>query len=208
MRSPATAGRGRFIVFEGGDGAGKSTQVRLLTEALQGAGRSVVATRQPGGEAVGTRIREILLDPNATLSDRCEALLYAADKAQHVDQVVHPALQQGSDVVCDRYVDSMLAYQGPGRGEPAQDLARLAAWATGALEPDLTVVLDMDPADALAGKAELDRLESAGLEFHRRVRQGFLDLAAATPERYLVLPAREPVHRIAAQVLAAVEALG
>ena len=188
---------GVFVVFEGGDGVGKSTQAALLTEWLETHGREVVRTFEPGDTAVGRDIRRILLDPaTGELSPRAEALLYCADKAHHVDHLVLPALERGAVVVSDRYVDSTLAYQGAGRALDGDDLERLCRWATSGLVPDLTVLLDLDPAAALASAARHgghDRIESAGADFHARVRQGFLDLADAAPERYLVLPAREPI---------------
>jgi dTMP kinase len=192
---------GRFIVFEGGDGVGKSTQVRLLAQALADRG-DVLVTAEPGGTELGERLRKLLLDPaTGDISARTEALLYAADKAQHVAQVIRPALERGQWVICDRYVDSMLAYQGAGRTLDAAELKKLADWATGGLVPDLTVLLDLDPSVGVGAKRELDRLEAAGEEFHQRVRDGFLALAAAAPERYLVLPARASVEQIATAVL-------
>lgn len=189
---------GLFVVFEGGDAVGKSTQVRALVEWLAAAGRSVVQTYEPGDTAVGRMIRQAVLDPaTGDLSPRTEALLYAADKAQHVAAVVRPALAAGSVVVCDRYVDSMLAYQGAGRVLPAAEVEAIARWATGDLRPHLTVLLDLDPGRAVATKADKDRLESAGDDLHQRVRAYFLALADADPEHYLVLPARLSVEEIA-----------
>lgn len=189
--------RGVFVVFEGGDGVGKSTQAGLLAAWLSGRGREVVRTFEPGDGEVNARIRAILLS-RAThdLGPKAEALLFAADRAQHVHELIRPALDRGAVVVCDRYVDSTLAYQGAGRVLDAASVAQINAWATGGLVPDLTVLLDLDPVAALASArraGEHDRIEAAGTEFHARVRQGFLGLAAAAPERYLVLPAREPV---------------
>lgn len=183
--------RGWFIVFEGGDGVGKSTQVRLAARALDEAGVEYVVTREPGGTRLGESLRALLLDPESgDVAPRAESLLYAADKAQHLYQVVRPALARGAVVLCDRYLDSMLAYQGAGRVLDIDDVAAIGAWATGGLVPDLTVLLDMDPAEAVGLKQGRDRLEQAGDLFHERVREGFLQLAAAAPERYLVLPAR------------------
>lgn len=182
---------GLFVVFEGGEGAGKSTQVAALAEALRDAGREVVVTFEPGDSYAGASIRRLLLDPaTGELSPRAEALLYAADKAQHVDEVIAPALARGATVICDRYVDSTLAYQGAGRALAVEDLERLSTWATRGLRPDLTVLLDADPARTLAGIASKDRIEGAGEPFHVRVRELFLALAARDPDRYLVLPAR------------------
>ncbi len=202
-------GKGLFVVFEGGDRVGKSTQVRALASALTASGIAHIVTHQPGDTAAGATIRRLLLDPRSELNDRAEALLYAADKAQHVAEVVRPALRAGQVVICDRYVDSMLAYQGAGRDLPASELAPIVEWATGGLVPDLTVLLDIDPARAVGRVVNKDRLEAAGDGFHRRVREGFLQLAAAEPDRYLVLPALGNLQETARQVRDAVaERLG
>lgn len=180
---------GLFIALEGGDGSGKSTQARLLVDWLRGQGHDVVETRQPGGTEVGRQIRRILLDPATGHVDaRAEALLYAADKAHHVAEVVRPALQRGAVVVSDRYVDSMLAYQGAGRVLDLSEVEEIARWATADLRPDLTIVLDVSPSRAVTRIVAKDRLERAGNDFHERVRQGFLDLAARDPQRYFVTP--------------------
>jgi dTMP kinase len=196
---------GVFIVFEGGDGVGKTTQVDLLCGWLTNAGHEVVRTFEPGDTAVGAMIRRIVLDPaTGEMSPRAEALLYAADKAQHLFSVVRPALQRGAVVVCDRYVDSMLAYQGAGRVLQLTDLELIARWATEDLRPDLTVVLDAELSDGVHAKSNKDRLELAGDGFHERTRQFFLELARREPERYLVLNARASREEIAAQVVARV----
>lgn len=203
-----SAERGLFIVFEGGDGAGKSTQVRRLAGWLTSRGAPVLLTREPGDTAVGDKIRDLVLDPgNTELAPRTEALLYAADKAQHVNQVVLPALAAGTVVVCDRYVDSMLAYQGAGRVLSPEEVAGIADWATQGLRPDLTVLLDASTGDGVGAKRQRDRLEAEPDDFHDRVRQGFLDLAAADPDRYLVLPARDTREQIERAVRGRVEAL-
>jgi len=200
---------GVFLALEGGEGAGKSTQGRLLAQWLQLQGCEVVTTREPGATPVGQRIRELLLDPaTAGLGARAEALLYAADRAQHVATVVMPALQRGAVVLTDRYVDSSLAYQGAGRELDRDDVARLSRWATGGLRPDLTVLLDIDPAMGLARvPGAPDRLELESLEFHQRVRQGFLDLAADAPDRYLVVSATDAPEAVHAAIRARVELL-
>ena len=199
---------GVFIVFEGGDGVGKTTQVELLCEWLADAGHEVVKTFEPGDSPVGAMIRHIVLDPaTGEMSPRAEALLYAADKAQHIFSVVGPALRRGAVVVCDRYVDSMLAYQGGGRVLQLEDVERIARWATEDLQPDLTVVLDAELSDGVHAKSTKDRLESAGDLFHERTRLFFLDLARRAPERYLVLNARASRAEIAAQVAARVAPL-
>ncbi|MGC9670305.1 dTMP kinase [Planosporangium sp. 12N6] len=188
--------RGLFIVFEGGEGAGKSTQVNRLAETLRAQGRDVLVTREPGATEVGERIRGLLLHDqpaSGTLTPRAEALLYAADRAHHVAALVRPALARGEVVISDRYVDSSLAYQGAGRTLPVDEVSWLSSWATGGLKPDLTVLLDVDPQVGLArvGARETgaDRLENESEAFHERVRYAFLDLAAADSGRYLVLDA-------------------
>ncbi|MGY1591106.1 dTMP kinase [Geodermatophilus sp. SYSU D00708] len=202
---------GLFIAFEGGEGAGKSTQVRLLCEWLVGQGRTARATLEPGGTPAGAAIRAIVLDRAHTgLSPRAEALLYAADRAQHAHAVLRPALAAGEVVVTDRYIDSSLAYQGAGRTIPMHDVAAISRWATEGLRPDLTVLLDLPPETGLArarGRAVADRLESESLDFHQRVRTTFRTLADADPGRYLVLDATRPVDDLAADVRARVGAL-
>jgi dTMP kinase len=192
---------GVFVVFEGGDGVGKTTQVDRLCAWLANAGHDVLKTFEPGDTTVGAMIRRIVLDPaTGEMSPRAEALLYAADKAQHIFAVIKPALQRGAVVVCDRYVDSMLAYQGAGRALEPAEIEQIARWATEDLRPDLTVVLDAELSDGVHAKADKDRLESAGDVFHERTRQSFLELARRDPDRYLVLDARAPREEIAAQV--------
>lgn len=192
---------GTFIVFEGGDGVGKSTQAKLLARWLTAQGLGVLLTFEPGDTHAGAMMRRIVLDPaTGEMSPRAEALLYAADKAQHVDQVILPALARGEVVVCDRYVDSMLAYQGAGRVLDVDRVEQIARWATADLLPDLTVVLDLDPAAGVSEIVDKDRLESAGADFHVRAREYFLSLAARDPEHYLVLRARGDREAIAAAV--------
>lgn len=192
---------GIFITFEGGDGTGKSTQVRLLTEWLTQQGRAVVTTREPGGTEVGTALREIVLHHRGEIDPRAEALLYAADRAQHIGTLVRPALARGDVVVQDRYIDSSVAYQGAGRVLDAAEIKRISLWATGDLIPDLTVLLDL-PGDAararLAGEHKaFDRLENERDDFHERVRAGFLALAATEPKRFLVVDAAQDIDQIA-----------
>ncbi|WP_406095544.1 dTMP kinase [Streptomyces sp. NBC_01013] len=191
----APAATGFFLALEGGDGAGKSTQVEALAEWIRAKGHEVVVTREPGATPVGKRLRSILLDvSSAGLSNRTEALLYAADRAEHVDSVVRPALERGAIVISDRYIDSSVAYQGAGRDLAPTEIARISRWATSGLVPHLTVLLDVDPQTARERFTEApDRLESEPPEFHARVRSGFLTLAAADPTRYLVVDAgQEP----------------
>ncbi|MFF4182064.1 dTMP kinase [Streptomyces sp. NPDC001691] len=191
----APAATGFFIALEGGDGAGKSTQAEALAEWIRAKGHEVVVTREPGATPVGKRLRSILLDvSSAGLSNRAEALLYAADRAEHVDSLVRPALERGAIVISDRYIDSSVAYQGAGRDLSPTEVARINRWATGGLVPHLTVLLDVSPETARERFTEApDRLESEPPEFHGRVRSGFLTLAAADPGRYLVVDAgQEP----------------
>lgn len=199
---------GAFIVFEGGDGAGKTTQVELLCGWLATTGREVVRTFEPGDTRVGALIRQIVLDPaTGDLAPHAEALLYAADKAQHLYEVVAPALDRGAVVVCDRYVDSMLAYQGAGRVLDPAELEQMARWATQDLRPDLTVLLDVHPQRAVNEKVDKDRLEAAGDVFHGRARDYFLELAGRDPDRYLVLEARSSRDEIALHIVERVRRL-
>ncbi|MFE9556198.1 dTMP kinase [Streptomyces sp. NPDC006703] len=191
----APAATGFFIALEGGDGAGKSTQAEALAQWIRAKGHEVVVTREPGATPMGKRLRSILLDvSSAGLSNRAEALLYAADRAEHVDSLVRPALERGAIVISDRYIDSSVAYQGAGRDLSPTEIARINRWATGGLVPNLTVLLDVSPETARERFTEApDRLESEPPEFHGRVRSGFLTLAAADPSRYLVVDAgQEP----------------
>jgi dTMP kinase len=203
---PFTAARpvesGFFVAFEGGDGAGKSTQAELVAEWLREKGHEVVVTHEPGGTRIGGFLREVLLDvANAGLSSRTEALLYAADRAEHVDSVIRPALERGAIVVTDRYIDSSLAYQGAGRELSPNEVARLSRWATEGLTPDLTVVLDIEPEQALRRFDDpADRLEAESMAFHERVRQGFLSLAARESRRYFVVDATLAAEEIATRI--------
>ncbi len=199
----ASAG-GVFVAFEGGEGAGKSTQAERLAAWLRERGHDVVLTREPGDTAIGAQLRRIVLDPASAMSHRTELLLYAADKAEHVEQVVLPALARGAVVVTDRYVDSTLAYQGAGRDLGDEEVEHIARWATSGLRPHLTVLLDLEPEAGLTRFAERDRIEAESLAFHQRVRQGFLRLAQQRPADYLVLDARAPVEELEQQVRVAV----
>lgn len=196
-----------FIAFEGGEGAGKSTQEERLAAHLVERGFEVVRTREPGGTPAGEAIRAIVLSPEYDgLDDRAEALLFAASRGEHVARVILPALQRGAVVVCDRYLDSSVAYQGAGRNLGVDAVRELSLWATNALLPDLTVVLDIDPEIGLARLDSRDRLEAQPLEYHRRVRQAFLDLAAEEPARYVVIDATQDPGVMAAQIRDAVDA--
>lgn len=195
---------GLWITFEGGDGSGKTTQAALLEQWLSEQGRTVVRTREPGGTDVGVLIRDIVLHHRGDIAPRAEALLYAADRAHHVATLVRPALERGDVVIQDRYLDSSVAYQGAGRVLDAGEVRDLSLWATGGALPDVTVLLDLDPAAARArldaADKPFDRLEAEKAEFHERVRAAFLELAASEPERFLVLDASLPVEEIAAAV--------
>lgn len=202
------ADHGVFVCFEGGEGSGKSTQSRLLREALTADGYSVVLTFEPGDTGVGRKLRQIVLSPETgAIADKTEALLYAADKAEHVETLVRPALERGEVVVTDRYVDSTLAYQGAGRALAVEEVEQVARWATGDLRPHLTVVLDLEPSQGLGRFEGRDRIEGESLEFHERVREAFLEMAKADPDHYLVLDARAPVADIAAAVLSRLQPL-
>lgn len=191
---------GAFIAFEGGEGAGKSTQEELLTQWLRDRGRAVIRTREPGGTPAGEAIRDVLLSNEyAGLDDRAEALLFAAARGEHVSRVIRPALDAGTDVVCDRFMDSSIAYQGVGRGL-GEHVRDVNLWATRGLLPDLTVLLDIDPAIGLSRVKEPDRLESEPLGYHQSVREAFLNIAAIEPGRYLVVDASRGLDEIAAQI--------
>lgn len=188
---------GRFIAFEGGEGSGKSTQARRIAEA-----RSALLTRQPGGTEIGASIRELLLSPGtAGLADRAEALLMAADRAQHVAQMIRPALESGQDVVCDRYLSSSLAYQGAGRELGIEAVLALSEFAIDGVWPDVNVLLDV-PVEVGLGRIDgpPDRLEQQDGGFHERVRQSFLDLASASPEAWIVIDATQAIDSVAEQL--------
>ncbi|ALJ19489.1 dTMP kinase [Microbacterium sp. No. 7] len=203
-----SARRGLWITLEGGDGAGKTTQATLLEQWLRDRGRTVVRTREPGGTDVGALVRDIVLHHRGDIAPRAEALLYAADRAHHVASVVRPALERGDVVIQDRYLDSSVAYQGAGRVLDAGEVRDLSLWAAEGALPDVTVLLDLDPALARrrldAADKPFDRLEVEKAEFHERVRAAFLDLAAAEPGRFLVLDAARPVDDLAAAIRARV----
>jgi dTMP kinase len=203
---PATAS-GYFIVFEGGEGAGKSTQMSALVRWLEARGEQVVTTREPGGTPIGNRIRDLLLDPSAQAMDpHAEALLYAADRAQHVSQVIKPALEAGKVVVSDRFVDSSLAYQGLARGLGLEDIYRLSEWATAGLLPDVVFYLKLDPAEGLSRiQGEPDRIEQEESDFHRRVATAYAELAARYPHRFVVLDAGEAASDVHREVVSALE---
>lgn len=201
--------RGLFVVFEGPEGAGKSTQIAVLAERLRDLGRDVVFTREPGGTKAGDAVRKILLDKDQVIFPLAEFLLYSASRAQLVSEVILPALAAGKDVVSDRYAGASVAYQGHGRGLDLALVRHLNEHATAGLAPDLTVLLDIDPEEGLrraGARSARDRLEAAGLDFHRRVRTGFLAQADADPT-WLLVDASQPQEAVASRVWSSVERL-
>lgn len=202
---------GLFISFEGIDGVGKSTQIDLLTKHLDELGRAHIQTFEPGGTELGLEIRHLLLHRKGEVAPRAEALLYAADRGHHVATMVRPALESGTDVVMDRYLDSSVAYQGAGRDLDSTEIRNLSLFAVEGLLPHLTILLDLEASAALARRSktgqEPDRLEREKTEFFEAVRQGYLDLAAAEPNRFFIVDARQSVDEMAAQIRARVDAL-
>ena len=195
---------GLFVTLEGGDGSGKSTQAGLLAEWLEGRGRRTVRTREPGGTDAGVEIRELVLHHRGAIAPRAEALLYAADRAQHIATLVRPALERGDVVIQDRYLDSSVAYQGAGRVLDGGEIERLSLWAAEDLMPDVTILLDLDERVARGrldrARTRYDRLESEAAAFHARVRRAYLDIAERDPERVLVLDATLPADELAARI--------
>jgi dTMP kinase len=207
MTASASAARGRFVAFEGGEGAGKSTQEALLAQSLIDLGYPVVRTREPGGTPAAEVIRTVVLSPQYEgLDPRAEALLFAAARGEHVARVIRPALQRGDIVICDRYLDSSVAYQGHGRDLGAQRVRDLSLWATHDLLPDITVLLDIDPTVGLSRVNDPDRLEAEPLSYHQHVRDAFRVIAADEPARFLVLDATRPIDELAAAILERVRA--
>ena len=198
--------RGYFITFEGADGCGKTTQLELLAQYLNEKNKEVIITREPGAKGLGEKIREILLNYEGEVSDRCESFLFLADRAQHIDMIVNPAVKAGKIVLCDRHIDSSVAYQGYGRGLDVEQIDRLNMLATNGKRPDLTLVFDIDVETSMkrVGK-EKDRMESAGVEFFNRVREGYLELAKQEPERICVLDATKSIDEIHKEVVKIVE---
>ena len=193
---------GLFITFEGGDGCGKTTQIKLLDEYLRSKGYRTLLTREPGSKGLGVKLREILLNYDGEVSPTCESFLFLADRAQHVDCIIKPALQEGVIVLCDRHTDSTVAYQGYGRGLDLEQIHRLNNIATSGLKPDLTIVLDVDVETSQKRVGdEKDRMESAGVEFFERVRQGFLEIAKQEPERVKVVDSTQTIQEIHERIL-------
>lgn len=193
--------KGLFITFEGADGCGKTTQQLLAGKYLEDKGYNVLITREPGAKGLGEKIREILLNYDGDVSDKCESFLFLADRAQHVDIMIKPAVQEGKIVLCDRYTDSTAAYQGYGRQQDLDRINMLNDIATSSLKPDLTIVFDIDveTSQKRVGK-EKDRMESAGIEFHNRVRYGYLELAKQEPDRIKVIDASQSIEEIHEEV--------
>jgi len=193
--------KGLFITFEGADGCGKTTQLNLLAQYLRENGKEVVITREPGAKGLGEKVREILLNYDGDVSPNCEAFLFLADRAQNIDMIVKPAIAEGKIVLCDRHTDSTLAYQGYGRGVDLERAKMLNKIATSGLVPDLTYVFDIDVETSMSrvGK-DKDRMESAGIEFHEKVRKGYLEIAKQEPDRMRVINSKDSIENIFVQV--------
>ena len=194
---------GLFITFEGVEGAGKTTQIQRLKAALEASGKTVCVTREPGGDPVAEGVRTLLL--STEMSSRAELLLFLASRAQNVERVIRPQLALGNTVICDRYIDSSVAYQGVARGLGAKTVQDLNRFATGDLKPDLTVLLDLDPEVGLSRQQTRNRMEAESLAFHRKVREGFLEVAANNPTRFLILDALQSPDTLHLQILEAVQ---
>lgn len=189
--------KGLFITFEGADGSGKTTQLNKIAEFLKEKGYDIVTTREPGSLEIGKKIRDILLHHDGIVSDNCEMFLFLADRAQHVDTLIKPSIDAGKIVLCDRHTDSTIAYQGYGRGNDIEKLKKLNKVATSGLTPDLTIVFDVDTETAQTRVGnEKDRMESAGIEFHKKVREGYLELAKQNPNRIKVVNANNSIDNV------------
>lgn len=194
--------KGLFITLEGADGCGKTTQLNLLKEYLTSKGYEIVVTREPGGKGLGEKLREILLNYDGEVSDRCEAFLYLADRAQNIDTIIKPAINSGKIVLCDRHTDSSVAYQGYGREQNIDNINMLNELAVNGVHPDLTIVFDIDTETSMERVgAEKDRLESAGIEFHKRVRNGYLEIAKKNPQRIKVVDASQTIEDVQRDVI-------
>lgn len=189
--------KGLFITFEGADGCGKTTQIKLAAEYLKNKGYDVILTREPGAKGLGEQLREILLNYDGIVSDRCESFLFLADRAQHIDTIVVPAVDAGKIVLCDRHIDSTVAYQGYGRGQDIEQINKLNMIATNNRKPDLTIVFDIDVETSMSRVgSEKDRMESSGTEFFNKVRHGYLEIAKQEPQRVRVLDAAKSIEEI------------
>lgn len=198
--------KGLFITLEGADGCGKTTQLNLLKEYLTSRGYEIVVTREPGGKGLGEKLREILLNYDGEVSDRCEAFLYLADRAQNIDTIIKPAINSGKIVLCDRHTDSSVAYQGYGREQNIDNINMLNELAVNGVHPDLTIVFDIDTETSMERVgAEKDRLESAGIEFHKRVRNGYLEIAKKNPQRIKVVDASQTIEDVQRDVIKIIE---
>ena len=198
--------KGLFITFEGGDGCGKTTQIKLLDEYLRNKGYNTLLTREPGSKGLGVKLREILLNYDGEVSPTAESFLFLADRAQHIDCIIKPALEKGVIILCDRHTDSTVAYQGYGRGLDIEQIHKLNKIATGGLKPDLTIVLDVDVETSQKRVGtEKDRMESAGIEFFERVRKGFLEIAKQEPDRVKVVDSTQTIDEIHKQILELIE---
>jgi len=198
--------KGFLLTIEGVEGAGKSTLAALLQEHLAATGVEIVVSAEPGGGPVSERIRKLLLDSVSSISDRAELLLFEAARAQHVNEIILPALQRGAVVICDRFTDSSLAYQGYARGLDLDMVRTLNDYATRGLKPDLTLLLDLPAQDGLKRQRRTDRVSSEGIAFHVAVREGFLSVAKSEPERFAIIDATQPLEAVARQAAEAVEA--
>lgn len=194
--------KGLFITFEGTDGCGKTTQIEMLKDYFEKQGRTVLLTREPGAKGLGTKLREILLNYDGEVSPVCESFLFLADRAQHVDTIIKPAVARGEIVLCDRHTDSTVAYQGYGRELDIEQIKMLNNIATSGLKPDLTFIfdIDIDTAQKRVGKNK-DRMESAGIEFFKRVRNGYLEIAKQEPERVKILDGSKSIETIHNELL-------
>ena len=201
-------GKGLFITFEGADGCGKTTQLKLLAEYLTNKGLEVVITREPGAKGLGEKVREILLNYDGEVSDRCESFLFLADRAQHIDMIINPAIEQGKIVLCDRHTDSSVAYQGYGRGLSIDRISMLNNLAVNGRYPDMTLIFDIDVETSMTRVGEQkDRMESAGMEFFNRVRNGYLEIAKQEPDRVKVLDAKKSINEIHHDVIGLIEGI-
>lgn len=201
--------KGLFITFEGADGCGKTTQLMMLAKYLEEKGYDVLVTREPGAKGLGEKIREILLNYDGEVSSQCEAFLFLADRAQHMDVIVKPAVEKGRIVLCDRHTDSTIAYQGYGRGLDIKRINMLNNIATSGRKPDLTIVFDIDVETSMKRVGtQKDRLESAGIEFHNRVRNGYIEIAHQEPERVKVVDASKSIEEIHKVVIAIFNSYG